>query len=74
MTWTSTSVSDAPLTPLSFLERSADVWADRTAVADRGRTWTYAEHHERVRRAADSDRELAFLYNLDFVRSRKMIL
>jgi fatty-acyl-CoA synthase len=52
MTWTSTSVSDAPLTPLSFLERSADVWADRTAVADRGRTWTYAEHHERVRRAA----------------------
>jgi fatty-acyl-CoA synthase len=51
-TWTATSVSDAPLTPLSFLERSADVWADRTAVSDAGRTWTYAEHYERVRRAA----------------------
>src|SRR5690242_1313223 len=43
---------DAPLTPLSFLERSADVWADRPAVVDGERAWTYAEHHERVRRAA----------------------
>jgi fatty-acyl-CoA synthase len=45
-------VSDAPLTPLSFLERSADVWADRPAVVDGDRAWTYAEHHERVRRVA----------------------
>src|ERR687888_2140527 len=45
-------VSYAPLTPLSFLERSADVWADRPAVVDGERTWTYAEHHERVRRVA----------------------
>jgi fatty-acyl-CoA synthase len=45
-------VSDAPLTPLSFLERSADVWADRPAVVDGARAWTYAEHHERVRRLA----------------------
>src|ERR687893_756659 len=45
-------VSDAPLTPLSFLERSVDVWADRTAVSDGDRSWTYAEHHDRVRRAA----------------------
>jgi fatty-acyl-CoA synthase len=52
MTWTPTTVSDAPLSPLSFLARSADVWADRTAVSDGGRTWTYAEHHERIRRAA----------------------
>ena len=44
------TVSDAPLTPLAFLERSADVWAERPAVRDGGRSWTYAEHHERVRR------------------------
>jgi fatty-acyl-CoA synthase len=43
---------DAPLTPLSFLERSADVWAERPAVVDGERAWTYAEHHERVCRAA----------------------
>jgi fatty-acyl-CoA synthase len=46
------AVSDAPLTPLSFLERSADVWADRPAVVDGDRAWRYAEHHERVRRVA----------------------
>jgi fatty-acyl-CoA synthase len=51
---------DAPLTPLSFLERSADVWGDRPAVTDGGRTWTYAEHHERIRRLAGALRgELA---------------
>src|SRR5215217_2510587 len=43
---------NSPLTPLSFLERSADVWAERPAVTDGARAWTYAEHHERVRRAA----------------------
>jgi fatty-acyl-CoA synthase len=48
---------DAPLTPLSFLERSADVWGDRPAVTDGGRTWTYAEHHERVRRLAGALRD-----------------
>jgi fatty-acyl-CoA synthase len=46
------AVADVPLTPLSFLERSADVWADRPAVRDRGRSWTYAEHADRVRRLA----------------------
>jgi fatty-acyl-CoA synthase len=46
------TVSDAPLTPLAFLERSADVWADRPAVCDGDRTWTYAEHHDRTRRLA----------------------
>jgi fatty-acyl-CoA synthase len=44
-------VSDAPLSPIGFLGRSAAVWADRPAVADGTRTLTYAEHHERVRRA-----------------------
>jgi fatty-acyl-CoA synthase len=48
---------NAPLTPLSFLERSADVWADRPAVVDGGRAWTYAEHHDRVRRVAAALRD-----------------
>jgi fatty-acyl-CoA synthase len=57
---TATPVSDAALTPLSFLERSADVWGDRVAVSDGARAWTYAEHHERVRRLAGALRsELA---------------
>jgi fatty-acyl-CoA synthase len=46
------TVSDAPLTPLSFLERSSDVWADRPAVRDGRRAWTYAEHADRIRRIA----------------------
>jgi fatty-acyl-CoA synthase len=54
------SVSYESLTPLAFLERSADVWAGRPAVRDGERAWTYAEHHERVRRAAGALRaELA---------------
>ena len=46
------AVSHSALTPLSFLARSADVWAERPAVTDGDRAWTYAEHHERVRRLA----------------------
>jgi fatty-acyl-CoA synthase len=45
------TVHASVLTPLRFLERSADVWAGRPAVQDGARTWTYAEHGERVRRA-----------------------
>ena len=45
-------VSSSVLTPLRFLERSARVWRDRPAVVDGKQTWTYAEHDERVRRAA----------------------
>lgn len=45
------TVSEQPLTPLSFLERSARVWANRPAVLDGNRTWTYDEHAERVRGA-----------------------
>jgi fatty-acyl-CoA synthase len=48
---------DEPLSPLSFLIRSAAVWGDREAVRDRGRSWTYVEHHARVRRLAGSLRE-----------------
>jgi fatty-acyl-CoA synthase len=49
-------VSSATQTPLRFLERSADVWADRIAVRDGDRTWTFAEHFDRVRRAAGAVR------------------
>jgi fatty-acyl-CoA synthase len=46
------AVSDQALSPLSFLLRSAEVWAEREAVRDRGRSWTYAEHLTRVSRLA----------------------
>src|SRR3954462_2017386 len=53
------AASRAVLTPLRFLERSATVWADRPAVRAGERTWTYAEHHDRVRRLAGAlEREL----------------
>ena len=45
-------VSDSGLTPLAFLERSASVWAGRPAAVEGDRVWTYAEHFERVARAA----------------------
>ncbi|HSU89210.1 MAG TPA: AMP-binding protein, partial [Terriglobia bacterium] len=41
-----------PLTPISFLERSARVFADRTAVVDHDRRLTYREFHERARSMA----------------------
>jgi fatty-acyl-CoA synthase len=50
-------VASAVLTPLRYLERSAYVWRDRPAVVDGERTWTFAEHDERVRRAAGAVRE-----------------
>ena len=45
-------VTHQPLSPIGFLRRSAQVWADRPAVVDGDRTWTYREHEERVRRLA----------------------
>jgi fatty-acyl-CoA synthase len=45
-------VSTSVLTPLRFLERSASVWKDRPAVVSGKDSWTYAEHYDRVRRAA----------------------
>ncbi|HTE61162.1 MAG TPA: AMP-binding protein, partial [Solirubrobacteraceae bacterium] len=44
--------SQAPLTPLSFLTRSARVWRDRPAVRFGDITRTYAQLHERVERIA----------------------
>ncbi len=43
-----------PLTPLSFLERAAVVFPDRTAIVHGARTWTYAQFYERARRLASA--------------------
>jgi fatty-acyl-CoA synthase len=43
---------DQPLTPLAFLERSALVFADRTAVIDGDRRYTYREFADRCARLA----------------------
>jgi fatty-acyl-CoA synthase len=51
-------VAESVLTPLRFLERSAQVWAERPAVVSGERVFTYAEHHERIRRLAGALREL----------------
>ena len=51
-------VAESVLTPLRFLERSAQVWAQRPAVVSGERTFTYAEHHERVRRLAGALQQL----------------
>ena len=46
------SVSYTALTPLSFLERSARVWPDKTAVIYGSRRFTYAEFEAEVTRVA----------------------
>lgn len=46
------SLSFRALTPVTFLERSALVYADRLAVVSEMRTFTYVEHWVRVRRLA----------------------
>jgi len=43
---------EQPLTPLAFLERSALVFADRTAVIDGARRYTYREFADRCARLA----------------------
>jgi fatty-acyl-CoA synthase len=50
-------VAESVLSPLRFLERSARVWARRPAVVSGDRTFTYAEHHERIRRLAGALQE-----------------
>ncbi|MCB2131505.1 MAG: AMP-binding protein, partial [Rhodobacteraceae bacterium] len=42
------------LTPLSFLDRAADVHADRTAVVYRGTRRSYRDYHARVSRLASA--------------------
>jgi fatty-acyl-CoA synthase len=43
-----------PLTPLTFLERAASVFPDRTAIIHGRRRWTYAEFYARARRLASA--------------------
>jgi fatty-acyl-CoA synthase len=43
-----------PLTPLSFLARSAAVYPDKAAVVHGDRTFTYGEFHARARRLASA--------------------
>ena len=41
-----------PLTPLTFLDRAAETWPERTAVRHGERTWTYRAFRERSERLA----------------------
>jgi fatty-acyl-CoA synthase len=43
-----------PLTPLSFLERTAAVFPDHTAIVHGRRSWTYAAFYVRTRRLASA--------------------
>ena len=43
-----------PLTPVSFLERAADVYPHRPAVVYGGRSYTWAETHDRARALASA--------------------
>src|SRR5262252_7509380 len=43
-----------PLTPLSFLQRAAAVFPQRTAIVHGARTWTYEEFYARARRLASA--------------------
>jgi fatty-acyl-CoA synthase len=43
-----------PLTPLSFLERAAAVFPDRTAIIHGARRWAYREFYSRARRLASA--------------------
>ncbi|MGI9521732.1 MAG: AMP-binding protein, partial [Hyphomicrobiaceae bacterium] len=46
------SANYAPLTPIAFLKRAATFFANRTAVIDRERRFTYAEFYRRCRQLA----------------------
>ena len=43
-----------PLTPLSFLARAAEVYADHTAIIHGARSWTYREFFERAKKLASA--------------------
>ena len=50
-------MSFEPLTPTAFLRRSGRVYADRVAVIDGDRTFTYAELWSRAQRLSGALRE-----------------
>jgi fatty-acyl-CoA synthase len=49
-----TAANYAPLTPLSFLARTASIWPQRLAVVHGGRRYTWAQVDERSRRLASA--------------------
>jgi fatty-acyl-CoA synthase len=51
------SANYAPLTPVAFLRRSAEVYPAKTAVIHGDRTFTYREFEERCRRLASALRK-----------------
>lgn len=51
-TYAATEVSQAPLSPIRYLQRSATVWADQIAVGFEGASTTYKALLERVERLA----------------------
>jgi fatty-acyl-CoA synthase len=51
-----TEANYVPLSPLSFLRRSARVFPDKIAVTHHGRVWTYREFADRCRRLATAVR------------------
>jgi fatty-acyl-CoA synthase len=48
------SANYVPLTPVSFLRRAASAFANKTAVIDGGRRYTYAQLHDRCVRLASA--------------------
>ena len=61
------AANHAPLTPISFLVRSAATWPEKTAVVHGGRRFTYAEFGARCRRLADALRRRAGIGHGDVV-------
>ena len=51
------------LTPISFIERSGEVHADRVAVSDKGRSYTYRKWRARSRRFASALRAMGLKRN-----------
>ena len=43
-----------PLTPLSFLERAAEVYPDATAIIHGARSWNYRQFYARARQLASA--------------------
>jgi len=46
------AANHVPLTPLSHLNRAADIWPDHPAIVHGTRRWTYRQYHARVTRLA----------------------
>jgi fatty-acyl-CoA synthase len=53
----------APLTPLSFIARTAAIWPQRTAVVHGPRRYTWAESYGRARRRATARAHRSLIHN-----------